>query len=143
MDECRKPALPSETKCGRVHYPGNDPEYGPAEPCVLKIGHGKGIQHAGWSEFECHGCGARPVAAPFPSPFSCQSCADKWKAEEERSWFTNVRTGERQQCQVYVENMTGEDPMTVAYGIGGELREKLAKEDCHDGCPACIEAAMP
>jgi hypothetical protein len=25
--------------CGKIHYPGNDPENGPAEPCALSPGH--------------------------------------------------------------------------------------------------------
>lgn len=35
--------------CGRMHYPGNDPENGPAEPCLRPKGHNgrhKGVSNA-------------------------------------------------------------------------------------------------
>lgn len=40
--------------CGRIHYPGNDPENGAAAPCVLPKGH-EGSQHEQEQEpeFEC------------------------------------------------------------------------------------------
>lgn len=55
--------------------------------------------------------------------------------------FRNVRTGRMQTCRM--EEADLDDPIMRESGCAGEFAEAWRRRDRHDGCPACVEAAMP
>jgi len=61
--------------CNRMHYPGNDPENGPAEPCRLVVGHAG--SHRGRSQGMVLGeCSEAKLDSypPIPSRVECPDC---------------------------------------------------------------------
>jgi hypothetical protein len=80
-EDIRKP-------CGRVHYPGNDPENGPATACALDTGHDgfhQGAEELHWEresvrgipDAECTECGERFWSGDAQTKFAiCSDCLD-------------------------------------------------------------------
>ncbi len=69
-------------QCGKIHYPGGDPENGPAEKCLLEDGHGA---HSGPSQFVCHECGKQM----FPHQGLCSECEGPME-DEINIWHISV-----------------------------------------------------
>ena len=114
-----------DDSCGRMHYPGGDPEDGPATPCVRERGH-EG-EHKGQYD---------PVLVPAAFDYSPEDVAVVARST------SDVRARlERAVKRLYSEDrMDGDDMRDMAQSLGFVLDDTLKPQEfprMERGCMVC------